>query len=432
MNILAIGGSDPSSGAGVQSDIKVAQTLGANCFSTVTAITAQNSQKFSYVETVSPKAIENQIDAVLSDFDIDVITIGMVYDANIIKKIHQKIGKKNIPIILDPVIKSTTLGVLLKKNAISTLKKFLIPISHTVTPNVFEAEALSGVKIRKYDDLVKAAKSLVALGTKNVIITGHTFEKNKISDFVYNSEWYGSISGKKIPNQNHGSGCNFAISLAFSIAQKNNIKDAATFAKQFTYDAIKSSQSLGHGVKITNPKQDSLKSELSSAVMRFKNLKEIYRFIPECQTNFVLAKPDSKSINDIIGIAGRIVKTGKSVAVAGNLEYGGSKHVATAVLTMQKKFPEIKSAINIKYDKKTIQNFKKNKAKIYSYDRAKEPRSSKIRENSSISWGITQAIKKSVTPPDIIYHVGDFGKEPMILVFGNNPHQVIHKISKIL
>lgn len=429
MNVLAIGGSDPSSGAGIQSEVKAAAALGVNCFSVITAITAQNSKRFTLAESVSERSVGEQIDAIFSDFDVDVITIGMVYDHNVIRKIHSKLKNTKIPIVLDPVIRSTTGGVLLKKEAITALKKFLIPISHTITPNVSEAEILSGVKIRKYDDLLKASQ---ALGAKNVIITGHTFEKGKISDFVYENGKHQSISGKKILGQNHGSGCNFAISLAYSIAQKKNLVEAVRFAKQFTYDAILSAQSLGSGVKITNPKKDKIKSELESAITQFEYLKNIHQLIPECQTNFVFAKPNSKSTNDIVGVLGRIVKTGNTVKTAGTLEYGGSKHVATAVLTMQKKFPQTRSALNIRYSQDLVKKFEKSMASISHYNRIKEPKTNKIRENSSISWGIHEAIKRSSTPPDIIYHKGDFGKEPMIIVFGTSPSQVLDKISKIL
>src|SRR5574338_718160 len=429
MNILAIGGSDPSSGAGIQSDIRAATSLGANCFSVITAITAQNSKKFIFAESVSPRAVESQIISVLSDFDVDVIVIGMVYDSAVIKKIYSTLKNTKIPIVLDPVVKSTTGGILLKKEAMSALKKLLIPISHITTPNVAEVEAFAGIKIRKYDDLVTAAKSLAKLGVKNVIITGHSFEKGKISDFVYENGSHYSISSKKVQGQNHGSGCNFAVSLAYSIAQKKSLRDAVKFAKQFTYDAIVSSQRLGHGLKITNPKQDKIKSELSSSIAKFENLKNIHTLIPECQTNFVFAKPNPKSADDIVGVLGRIVRAGNTVKTAGSLEYGGSKHVATAVLTMQKRFPQIRSALNIMYSDDLIKKFVKNKSNISSYDRIREPKSNKVRENSSIFWGMSEVIKKSKTPPDVVYHKGDFGKEPMIIVFGNNPAQVIDKVS---
>lgn len=429
MNILVIGGSDPSSGAGIQSDIKASQALDANCFSVITAITAQNSKKFSLAEPISEKSVEAQLDSILDDFEVDVIVIGMVYDGITIKKIHDKLEGKKIPIILDPVVRSTTGGTLLKKDAIASLKKLLIPISHVITPNVAEAEVISGVKIRKYDDLVRASEIISKMGAKSVIITGHSFYKNKISDFIYHNKKHQSISGRKISWQTHGSGCNFATALAYSIAQKSNVFDAAKFAKQFTYHAITSAKKLGKGVKITKP--DPIRTELSLAINQFQNISGISGLIPECQTNFVFAKSKAKSIKDILGIAGRIVKTAKTVTTAGSLEYGGSKHVATAVLTMQKKFPQIRSALNLRYDQGVVKKFAKYHT-VSSYDRVKEPKSIKSKENSSISWGINFAIKNSSAPPDVIYHKGDWGKEAMIIVFGNNPQQVLDKISKII
>jgi hydroxymethylpyrimidine/phosphomethylpyrimidine kinase len=119
------------------------------------------------------------------------------------------------------------------------------------------------------------------------------------------------------------------------------------------------------------------------------------------------------------------------VVVAGSLAYGGSRHVATAVLTMQEKFPQIRSAMNLRFDDNLLRRFQKNST-VSSYNRTAEPVKSKLKENSTISWGVRQAIKNSKHPPDIIYHKGDFGKESMIIVFGKNPQEIVAKISKIL
>jgi len=117
--------------------------------------------------------------------------------------------------------------------------------------------------------------------------------------------------------------------------------------------------------------------------------------------------------------------------VAGKLEYGGSKHVATALLIINKKSPEICSAINLKYQTKTISKIKKSKLVLSEYDRTKEPKKIKLK-NSTIAWGIKTAIKNSKKIPDVVFHKGDFGKEPMIIVFGKNPENVLNKISKII
>jgi len=124
-----------------------------------------------------------------------------------------------------------------------------------------------------------------------------------------------------------------------------------------------------------------------------------------------------------------LVKSGKEIITAGEIIYGGSQHVGTAVIQVNKKFPEIRSGLNIKYDPKIISKAKKSRYIILSYDRTKEPKKSKQKENSSISWGISKSLKTK--PPDIIYHKGDIGKEPMILIFGKNPDVVIRKVSKL-
>ena len=143
------------------------------------------------------------------------------------------------------------------------------------------------------------------------------------------------------------------------------------------------------------------------------------------------SKQKPKSINAILGISGRIVKTGKHVMVAGNLTYGGSKHVATALLIINKKYPQIRSAINLKYQTSTISKIKKSKLMVSSYDRSQEPKNVKLK-SSTIEWGIKSAIKNSKKVSDVIYHKGDFGKEPMIIIFGETPNNVLKKILKII
>jgi len=433
MNLLSIAGSDPSSGAGIQSDVKTFTGLGGYALTAITSITSQNTRKFGKIEPVSAKMIKLQLDSIFSDFKVDVIKIGMVYNSNIIHAIHSRLSKVMVPIILDPVIKSTTGGILLKKNALREYKNLLVPLAHVITPNVTEAGALVGTSIKNKDDLLKCALKIRNLGAKNVIITGTVFKKNLISDFILEDSKSYYISGKKLKRINHGSGCNYSASLAVSIARGKKLRSAVKFAKNFTYNSIKNSRKIGKGITIT---QSSIKLNnnhriLGNAINDFCNIKKVYSLIPECQTNIVFAKEKTKSINDILGVSGRIVKAGKDIVVAGSLEYGGSRHVASALLEIRKKFPKIKSAVNIKYDPKLIIRCKKIGLHIESYNRSKEPSIIKGKENSSISWGIKQSIKNSKISPDIIFHKGDFGKEPMIMVFGINPNEVVEKISKI-
>jgi len=424
MNILSIGGSDPSSGAGIQSDIKTFSNYDVYGFTVVTAITSQNTKNVTSIEPVSTKSLMAQIDSILSDFHIDAIKIGMVYNSQIIKIIHSKLRNIKIPIIIDPIIKSTTGATLLKKSALHDYKKMMIPLADVITPNKYEAKVLSGIS-----NVSKSAEKIQLMGANCVIITGVTSSKGQISDFILEENKNYLISGKKIPIRNHGSGCNYSASIAVSLAKGNTIRYAVKAAKNYVYQSIKNSKKIGKGVNITHENISDEMKKLSDSINHFKQIKNIYKVIPECQTNFVFAKKNPKVIKDVLGISGRLVKSGKEIVTAGEIVYGGSQHVGTAVIQVNKKFPEVRSGLNIKYDPKIIAKAKKSKFTVLRYDRSKEPKRSKQKENSSISWGISTCL--NAKSPDIIYHMGDIGKEPMILIFGKNPDGVIRKVSKL-
>ena len=424
MNILSIGGSDPSSGAGIQSDIKTFSKYYVYGLTAVTAITSQNTKKVTSIEPVSAKSLNAQLDSIFSDFHVDAIKIGMVYNSQIIKTIHSKLRNIKVPIVVDPIIKSTTGGILLKKNALYDYKKMIVPLAYVITPNKYEAKVLSGSSSTN-----KSAKKIKSMGAKCVIITGTTSSNGKISDFVLEENKEYIISGKKIPIRNHGSGCNFSASIAVSLAKGNTIHDAVKTAKDYVYQSIKYSKKIGKGINITHKNVLNGSDELEDSINYFKQIKNIYKVIPECQTNFVFAKKNPKTIKDVLGISGRLVKSGKEVITAGEIVYGGSQHVGTAVIKVNKKFPEIRSCLNIKYDTKIISKAKKSRFTVLSYDRSKQPKKSRRKENSSIAWGVTNSLKTKL--PDIIYHKGDIGKEPMILIFGKNPKDVIRKVSTL-
>ena len=432
MNLLSIGGSDPSSGAGIQSDIKAFYSLNVHGLTVITAITGQNTSTFGMVEAVSQKILKNQLESILTDFKIEGIKIGMVFNSQIIKVIFNELKKLKIPIVVDPVIKSTTGGLLIEKSAIKDFQKYIIPLATIITPNKFEAEILSETKINSEKSFKKIAKTIQKMGSKNVVITGVKRKNNQILDFVLENNKSYSISGEFISRENHGSGCNYSAAILYALAKNKNIQEAVKFAKEFTYKSIKNAKKVGKGIPVTDIQgKDEVNSELLKAITEFVEIKNIYKNIPECQTNFVHSKENPKTINDIVGISGRIVKTGKEVTVAGNLTYGGSKHVATALLAISKKFPEIRSAINLKYQNSTILKIKKSKLIVSNYDRVQEPKNVKS-GGSSIEWGIKKAIRNLKNAPDIIFHKGDFGKEPMIIVFGKNPKDIMKKILKIM
>ena len=447
MNLLSIGGSDPTSGAGIQSDVKTFAGLNVHPLTVVTAITSQNTKSFGTVKQVSRKMLTEQIESVISDFKIDGIKISMVFSSGIIKVLHRYLKGFDVPIVVDPVIRSTTGGRLMQDGAIRDYQKYIVPLATVITPNQFEAEMLTGTKINN-DNTAKIAKMVQKMGAKNIIVTGIDRDK-KISDFILEEggAQY-TIPGRKISRVNHGSGCNYSAAVLFAMAEKKTLRQSAKFAKKFAYNSIKNARYVGSGMPITdvqiqnggnnnnNNNNDAIDSELSSAINEFTKIRGIYRNIPQCQTNFVYAKQRPKSRRDILGISGRIVKAGKKVIVAGNLSYGGSKHVADALLAVNKKFPQIRSAVNLRYQDAIISKINQTELTVSSYDRMQEPNDVKSHK-STIQWGINNAIrdleeKGTRQVPDVVFHRGDFGKEPMVIIFGDTPKNVLEKLSKIL
>ena len=234
MNVLSIGGSDPSSGAGIQSDIKTFENHGVYGFTVITAITSQNTKEISAILPILPSNIKSQLKSVLNDFRIDAIKIGMVYDSQTIQVIHSIIKEQKCPIVVDPIIESTTKATLLKKSAIKDFQKKIIPLATIITPNKKEAKLLTGIS-----SVRKSAKKLQELGATNVIITGSKESNGTIEDFILESKKEYILKGRKIKIINHGSGCNYSASITASLAMKRSINDAATQAKEYVIQSIK-------------------------------------------------------------------------------------------------------------------------------------------------------------------------------------------------
>ena len=426
-----MGGSDPSSGAGIQSDIKTCHFLGAHCLTVITGVTSQNTSSFGSVELVSSRMLGEQIDMIFSDFEIDAVKIGMVSCQRIIKIIHDRLHDKDVPVVLDPVVLSTTGGTLLENSAILDLKRLLIPMATLVTPNGLEAEFLTGRHITSPESARMAAEDICSMGAGNAVITGLHFEKNTITDCLVDGHTH-YFSRKELARLAHGSGCTYSLATCYCLADGMSVRNAVLFARRLAYDSIRNSASMGKGVAMIPPTNDSIRGKLKDGIDCLADIRGIHMHIPECQTNFVFSRYRPSSPSDVLGVEGRIVKTGRSIMTAGRLRYGGSKHVASALLAVGKKFPSVRAAINIMFRDDTVSRMKKAGMVVLDYDRSAEPGRVKNTEGSSIRWGTENAVRTTRRPPDAICHTGDIGKEPMIIVFGRSPADVITKLEMVL
>ena len=245
---LSIAGSDSCGGAGIQADIKTMTLNGVYAMSAITALTAQNTTGVRSIQDSSPEFLKDQIDAVFEDIFPDAVKIGMVSSAELIKVIAERLTfykAKNI--VVDPVMVATSGASLIRTEAVSALEKELIPIAYLVTPNIPEAEMLTGNKIATRDDMQKSAKQIAEAYGCNVLLKGgHSV--NDASDLLYSDGQAQWLEGKKINNPNtHGTGCTLSSAIASNLAKGYGLADSVKRAKKFISGALSAMLDLGQG-----------------------------------------------------------------------------------------------------------------------------------------------------------------------------------------
>ncbi len=438
--VLSIAGSDSSSGAGIQADLKTFSSLGTYGCTAITAITVQNTKNIFTVFPLPAEIVIKQVNSILNDIRIDAIKIGMVYDGIIINKIFKVLKNINIPLIVDPIFTSTSGKSLLKSEAINDLTKKILPLATIITPNINEAIQLSGIEINTKDDIVKSLIKIKKLGPKNVILKGgHLLSGKSIDTLIDDKLNIIEFSNSRIPiPESHGSGCNFSAALSSYIAQGYEISIACKFANEFINSVLKNLLYIGKGYPVTDTAISTSSSafkfrvidELSIAIKELESLSGVGKLIPETQSNFVYAIPNASSIREVAGIKGRIVRIDQQVKASSCIEFGASQHIASAVLSYMTIDPLMRSGFNIKYEKKIIKLLE-SFMKVSEYDRRLEPQKIKTKEGYTIQWGIKKAILKNKWVRGI-YHKGDIGKEPMVIMFGHHPGEIIEYLKKII
>ncbi len=246
--VLTIAGSDCSGGAGIQADIKTMTVHNVFAMSAITALTAQNTLGVTDIVNVSNEFMASQLDAIFTDIYPDAIKIGMVSEPGIIDVIVEKLKQykcKNV--VIDPVMVATSGAMLISEEAKSKLLNELIPLATIITPNIMEAEELTGFAISSEKEMINAAKKLSTLTNGAVLIKGGHFgqEANDLLYFENEVTWF---SSKRVDNPNtHGTGCTLSSAIASNLANGKDIKTSVKNSKEYISKAINANLDLGQG-----------------------------------------------------------------------------------------------------------------------------------------------------------------------------------------
>ena len=438
---LTVAGSDSGGGAGIQADLKTFAALGVHGMSAITSITAQNTYSVTRVVDLDPEMVVEQIRVCVEDIGVDAVKTGMLHTTDIIRAVADELRKIPAPKVVDPVMVAKSGAPLLRDDAIKTLVEELIPIADVVTPNAREAERLAGILVKDLEDQKRAAKAIAELGARAVVVKGGHIDGPVVRDVLYFNDDYIVLESERIQTKNtHGTGCTFASAIAAHLAHGTEIVQAVRKAKDFVTDAIRYGLDLGKGAGPVNSLWATLrKARLYEAMENVRAAVEVLERVdgigwicPESMINLAEVVPYGSSNYDVVGIPGRIVNVGGRLRASSFPRPGGSKHVASAVLVAHSLDRRVRAAMNVRYDERILESAVRLGMSVSSYDRSREPPEIKGVEGMTIRWGVREAFNQAGKVTDIVYHMGDFGKEPMITIFGENAVDVVKKLLRIL
>ncbi len=435
VSAMTIAGSDSGGGAGIQADLKTFAAFEVHGISVVTSATAQNTRGVEGVSDLPGEFVGTQIDAVMDDFDVEWSKTGMVSRTEIIETIEDKAKEHDLNLVADPVMKSASGSLLLKRSAREALEDFL-GVAKLVTPNIDEAIELSGIGIDSVGDMKDAAREIARIGPENVLITGGHLEGEKICNVLFDGDDFLEYEARRVSVPDvHGSGCTFSAAITAELAKGKDIKRAIKNAGNFMVDVVEKRLRVGSGLDVANPMSRIWKlasdgeevEEVLKAAKTLVDVPEFTRLIPEVGTNIVMGPRNAQGICDVVGLNGRIVEVENRPFLSGVPTRGGSEHMAKLVMTVMKHDPYLRAAMNIRYSEKILSKCRDLGFDMASFDRGNEPDGVETME-----WGPDKAIENFGGVPDVIYDKGAFGKEPMIRLIGERSTEIAEHVIDIL
>jgi hydroxymethylpyrimidine/phosphomethylpyrimidine kinase len=437
--VLTIAGSDSGGGSGIQADLKTILSLGGYGMSVVTAVTAQNTLGIQGMVPIAPEFVGLQLESTLGDIGADCVKTGMLVNAEIVRVVAEKIAKYQIEkVVVDPVLASEWGSVLLDEEGRKAVVKELFPVAYLLTPNIPEAEILTGKTITNVSDMKKAAKRLQKMGPKYVLVKGGHLKEMAVDVLHDGSQHYEFSTERVRTRHTHGTGCTLASAIATRLAQGISLMECIDQGKRYLYRALRFSLSLGSGIGPTNHFASITREiarthaieELDKALERLKRL-NIGHLIPEVQSNLAYAIPFAESVDDVASFPGRIVRLVNTVATLSSARFGASRQIHHLVLAAMEYDPERRSAMSIAYSDTLVKRIRSLGYTVAEFDRSRTPPDLQQEEGSTLAWGVQDVMEELGKVPDAIFDRGAVGKVPMIRIFGKDPGSVVNLIARL-
>ncbi|MFX0057594.1 MAG: bifunctional hydroxymethylpyrimidine kinase/phosphomethylpyrimidine kinase [Candidatus Hodarchaeota archaeon] len=457
---LTIAGSDPTSGAGIQADIRTFDRIGVHPFSAITAITYQTATEFFGFKSLS-EDLDKQLDAILNTYPIKYVKIGMIPDIKSLEIIKSTILTHNLIAVLDPVSVSSVGRRLSSEGLEFEIARDLFPLVTVLTPNLEEASYYANIELsnKTIEDLrvIKVAAEIIIKKMyvdqkiseieKAVIIKGGVTNHNSIIDLVCISKLtkgkesldFKIFKKPKLSLQGnvHGTGCVFSSAITAYLSLGNSLLESIEKTEQFFDERFLNFIKLPHEGKMLDLTLDMEQVEVINQVKQIYNYisseKKFNILIPEVRMNISGSLFNAISKEEIAGIEGRVTIINGYPKASGEVKFGVSNHTARLILEAKKFDNSINFVLNMRYKPEWIELLKKKTdLKLKEIIRERQPKEIMVKEELTMQWLIRKSIEEIGRIPDILWDEGAMGKEPMIRLFGKNADDMIIKLQKIV
>ncbi|MDR0198579.1 MAG: bifunctional hydroxymethylpyrimidine kinase/phosphomethylpyrimidine kinase [Methanomassiliicoccaceae archaeon] len=428
---LSIAGSDPIGGAGIQADIKAMASLGVHPHTVVTAITAQNTVSVMSIMPVPCDVIIEQIEAVLSDSDVRAVKTGMLYSPEIVRAVVGSLSDLAIPMVVDPVLIAGVGGSLAANDLVGSIKRDLMPVCDIITPNRFEAEAITGMTIRNEDDAMRACELMGKSGTSVYLKGGH-IDSAMVVDTLYHAAEFKRFEYPRLERAGHGGGCTLSAYITAGLAKGTDMMNSIINAREMIQRSIASMYAVGKGNKIVNSAVNIRPAYMDGDITDgmeavVDNMLKIVpaSWVSPVGMNIAYATSGAKDPGDVAAVDGKISIFNNRPARVGAIRFGAAEHISYMILAAMRFDKDMRAAMDIDYNEDILNVMEEVGMNITSVDRDRYP-DARLGELTAF------AIRDLGSMPDVIYDMGTYKRGPMIRMLGKDLADLRKKIEDIV
>ncbi|MFB6142643.1 MAG: bifunctional hydroxymethylpyrimidine kinase/phosphomethylpyrimidine kinase [Halorientalis sp.] len=435
---LTVAGSDSGGGAGIQADLKTMEACGAFGTSAVTSVTAQNTVGVEGTHLLPTSEIAAQVDAVLEDFDVGAVKTGMLATAEVVELVTEY--APDLPnLVVDPVMVAASGDRLLEPEAEAAYED-LVAQARLVTPNADEAGVLTGVQPTDEREAEEAAEQLVAMGADAALVKGGHLGGDTVTDVLVTGDRVETFRHERVEGAaTHGSGCALSAAIAARLAQGESLDVAVAAGVDLLARAVRYPLDVGEGPgsvhHLVETRERAARGEALDAVEgiveRFVD-RDVGALVPEVGMNVVGATPYAEVPEEVAAVEGRITRTRSGVKPNRGVRAGASSHVARFLLACREFDPDLRFAVNCRFDDQVEAALDALDGGVAAYERSEEPEAVKAREGATQQWGARRAFERADDTPVAVVDRGEVGKEAIVKLLASDADALVERTFTLL